>query len=193
MTDVAPNRSARILGEDYDLTAAQMNLLLKEEGFLEGEAGAYRVTEKGKQYADEEHHHRGPGGYSWYNRDWETRTWAPGITDELDISDERKRQIRDAAAAARRLKAAARAAEAAESEGDTSDDGESDVSGPGLFIVAAGVALATVSICGIKKAAPHPKALWNDKAAPSFKKWKNGATRGTDTQGPRGGDDDPAA
>lgn len=104
MTDVAPNRSARILGQDYGLTAVEMNFLLKEEGFLDGEPGAYRLTEKAKRYADEQDHHRGPGGYSWYNRDWETRTWDPAITDELDISDERKRQIQGAACTARRLK-----------------------------------------------------------------------------------------
>ncbi len=193
MTDVAPNRSARILGQDYGLTAVEMNFLLKEEGFLDGEPGAYRRTEKGKRYADGQDHHRGPGGYSWYNRDWKTRTWDPAITDELDISDERKRQIQEAARAARRLKAAARAAEAAESDSDTIEDGESNGSGPDPLTVAVGVALAAVSIYGIKKAAPHLKALWTDKAAPRFKKLKNGPPGDTDAQAPPDKDDDPTA
>jgi len=55
-----------------------MNVILKELGYVEGDPGAYGVTEKGAKYAFEKDHHRGPGGYSWYNRDWTTRTWDNG-------------------------------------------------------------------------------------------------------------------
>jgi hypothetical protein len=85
MSESEPNRSARVLGFLYGLTAMEMNILLKEEGFLEGEPGQYSVTETGRRYAAEQHHHRGTGGYAWYNRDWEQRTWDPSITDELDV------------------------------------------------------------------------------------------------------------
>jgi hypothetical protein len=35
--------SARVLGQKYGLTAQEMNHLLKEEDFLDGEAGGYSV------------------------------------------------------------------------------------------------------------------------------------------------------
>ena len=62
MTEFAPNRSSQIMGQDYGLTAVEMNFLLKEEGFLDGGPGTWTITEKGKQYADEQHHRRGTGG-----------------------------------------------------------------------------------------------------------------------------------
>lgn len=68
-------KSARILGQEFGRTAREMNELLKEHGYLYGEPGAYGLTEKGEQYAQEQHHSRGTGGYAHYNRSWETRTW----------------------------------------------------------------------------------------------------------------------
>jgi len=63
-------KSARILGQEYGLTAQEMNFVLKEEGFLDGEPGNYTVSEKGKKYSEEQDHHRGTGGYAYYNRNW---------------------------------------------------------------------------------------------------------------------------
>lgn len=80
---MAVGKSARVLGLEFGRSARDMNALLKEHGYLDGEPGAYAVTEKGASFAREEHHHRGPGGYSWYNRDWEVRTWADGTADAL--------------------------------------------------------------------------------------------------------------
>jgi hypothetical protein len=58
--------------------------------------------------------------------------------------------------------------------------------------VAVGVAIAAVCIYGIKKAAPHLKALCTDKAAPRIKKLKNGP-HDAEAQAPPDEDDDPAA
>lgn len=69
-------KSARVLGWEFRKTAQEMNVLLKEHGYLYGDPGAYGLTEKGEQFAQEQDHHRGTGGYSHYNRYWETRTWA---------------------------------------------------------------------------------------------------------------------
>lgn len=69
-------KSARVLGGEFGRTARDMNALLKEHGYLYGEPGAYGLTEKGEQYAEEHYHHRGTGGYAHYNRHWETRTWS---------------------------------------------------------------------------------------------------------------------
>ena len=45
--------SAKRLGERCGLTAEEMNVLLKEEGFLSGEPGNYYPTEKGKLFVVE--------------------------------------------------------------------------------------------------------------------------------------------
>ena len=45
--------SAKRLGERCGLTAEEMNILLKEEGFLSGEPGNYYPTEKGKLFVVE--------------------------------------------------------------------------------------------------------------------------------------------
>ena len=109
-------KSARILGEDLGLNSQEMNQLLKDQGFLEGDPGAYVVTEKGAQFAKETDFHRGPGGYSWYNRDWTQRTWDESIKDVLDTSPESRQAARDAVAEARRLKWDAIKAERAEAD-----------------------------------------------------------------------------
>ena len=166
MTESAPNRSARIMGHDYGLTATEMNFLLKEEGILDGGPGMWTVREKGKQYADEQDHHRGTGGYSWYNRDWETRTWNPSITDELNITNEKLQQAREATRAARQQKADLRVAQAAAFDTANIDDTQPNDSGPGPLALAVGLVFVAVSIYGITKLARHLKRPRTDKAAP---------------------------
>lgn len=187
MTDVPPNRSARILGQEHGLTAAEMNFLLKLEGFLEGEPGAYRLTPKGARYASEQDHHRGTGGYSQYNRYWETRTWDPRVTAEVNLSDDRKRQIREAAQEARRLKQAAAAVEAVAPQADAGKGAKSNGSGVDPLTVAVGVALAAVSVYGIKKVAPHLKALWTERGGPRSTEPDDSSGDATDS--PDGDDD----
>lgn len=68
-------KSARVLGWEFAKTAREMNELFKQHGYLEGEPGAYGLTEKGKQYAEEKYHTNGVGGYSHYQVNYETRTW----------------------------------------------------------------------------------------------------------------------
>jgi hypothetical protein len=70
-------KSARVLGWEFGRTAREMNELLREHGYLYGNPGAYGLTEKGQQFADEQYHSRGTGGYAHYNRSWEP---APGTT-----------------------------------------------------------------------------------------------------------------
>lgn len=80
--------SARILGQDYGLTAEEMNRVLVKLGFLKGSPGDYSLTEKAMQYAVEKDFHRGTGGYSCYNRYWTTRTFDNSIKEVLDVSAE---------------------------------------------------------------------------------------------------------
>ena len=46
-------KSARILGEEYGVSAPIMNRILKKQGFLEGEPNAYKLTPKGLLYGKE--------------------------------------------------------------------------------------------------------------------------------------------
>jgi len=165
-------KSARVLGQDYGLTAQEMNHVLKEEGYLEGESGNYSVTEKGEKYVSEQDHSRGTGGYSFYNPSWTTRTWDEEITDELDITEDRKKEIR------KEMKESRQKVNEPEDESiefdygyedaDTDTNTTDDTSG-GFFLVLA-ILLAG---CGIKKAAPYAKRFWDDSAKPFLNEDKN--------------------
>lgn len=186
------------MGEDYDLTAYEMNILLKEEGFLEGEPGLYTVTEKGKPFAEEQDHHRGTGGYSHYNRSWETRTWSPSITDELDVTDERRQQIREAARSKRQRNNESQSSEVAQFDVPKTGDGDERESGldPRLVV---GVLAGTVLLgYGIWKLSPYAKSMWTAKATPRLNRLRNRRVEKQATIAKRidltvadGGDDDP--
>lgn len=146
-------KSARVLGYDLRMSAQDMNALLKEHGYLAGEPGAYGLTEKGMQFGHEEDHHRGPGGHSWYNRDWTTRTWDEEVLDALaaDMSN---------AAPAPNVVAVDEPVADLDNDFDHSDadperDYQQDI---GRVWVWVGVGVA-VMVAGAV-AAPHAKRLW---------------------------------
>ena len=79
-------RSAKQLGVVFSRTAAAMNLLLRDHGFLEGEPGAWRPTELGKQFAQWQDRDNGYGGYA--ARQWSWLSWSDGLVDALKASME---------------------------------------------------------------------------------------------------------
>jgi hypothetical protein len=166
----APNRSARVMAEGHGLTAEQMNILLKDQGFLEGDPGAYRVTSKGEPFAAERIE-SSSGGDPSRNPSWGMRTWSPELEDELDLSPERKREVREIASDQRRQRAEQRAAAAAAAAAPSAAD-DSDTDGSGLQIdplkTAAVVTALFVAGVAIWKGAPHAKRLWREKAAPGI-------------------------
>ena len=168
-------KSARIMGQDYGLTAQEMNFVLREEGYLDGEPGSYSVTEKGLAYAVEEDHHRGTGGYSWYNRYWTTRTWDDSIQDEIEITDERKKEIREALALAKQKIRESEDEDISISSADIDIDNEevSKDNDSDPLVLAIGALIVGVSVYGIYKAAPYVKSWWNDKAVPGIRQLKN--------------------
>lgn len=93
--------SARILGQDYGLTAEEMNRVLVKQGFLQGTPGNYSMTQKALQYAVEKSFHRGTGGYACYNRYWSTRTFDDSIKEALDVSADLISEVRSEIAADR--------------------------------------------------------------------------------------------
>jgi hypothetical protein len=165
-------KSARILGEDYGLTAQEMNFILKEEGYLEGEAGNYVVTEKGAKFAGE-----GKTSYGYINGNWSTRTWNDEIVDNLDITNDRKREIRQAILIAKQNTNELKDHSAA-IEGDSYSNEDTDsINVNEALVKAVGAILIVASVYGIYKATPYIKDWWGDKALPSLEKWRDKAAR----------------
>lgn len=84
--------SAKRLGEKIGLTSQEMNVLLKEEGYQNGEPGNYSTTDKGKPYVSEKGWDNGYGGYAF--RGYNYNEWDESILDDIDTSPERLSQIR---------------------------------------------------------------------------------------------------
>ena len=78
--------SARTLGQQYGLTAAEMNRVLVKKGILAGNPGDYYLTELGDLYGATKHFHRGCGGSAQYNRYWSERTYDESIKNVLNIT-----------------------------------------------------------------------------------------------------------
>lgn len=88
--------SARGIGRRLGLTAQQVNVALKEAGFLSGEPGAYGLTDRGAQFGKEHYHSNGVGGYSRYQVNYETRSWDESVIEELQKSMRQAGQTRGA-------------------------------------------------------------------------------------------------
>ncbi|MBW3080454.1 Sec23/Sec24 zinc finger-containing protein [Bifidobacterium saguinibicoloris] len=73
--------SARILGEKMGLTAREVNVLLKDRGFLEGEPGAYRITDEGSEHGETVFRSNGYGGSA--ARSWEYDIWDEDVMYEI--------------------------------------------------------------------------------------------------------------
>jgi hypothetical protein len=170
------SKSATALGQLYGVTGQVMNVILKELGYLEGDPGAYAVTEKGTKYAFENDHHRGPGGYSWYNRDWATRSWADDIVDNLDVTDDLKHKAQETVSAARATKRATETVvdEIGAGAGAVADNAPNGIAN---WKKVAAVAALAGSAYGAVKAAPHAKRLLDEKVVPGLKSIKDKVLR----------------
>lgn len=174
-------KSAGLLGMEFGKTAREMNELLKQHGYLEGSPGAYGLTDKGKQFGQEEDHHRGVGGYAHYNRYWTTRTWDPSVLDALanDIANQSTAHEPGAGSAGEDVPAEQDAGSTDEISpeedsaapielGFESDNDDRVLDKIYAWVGAAGVAFAVGSAV-----APHAKRWWDDTAAPRTKKvWR---------------------
>lgn len=175
-------KSATQLGKDFCLNGQEMNQLLKNQGFLEGEPGAYWVTEKGLPFATETDLHRGTGGLQWYNKYWSERTWDPSIMDELEMSVKQQQAAIDAVADRRTIAAARKAVQeiadrnfqatgsafvSPVEEASTDSFGSGDRQIASDIAVGAGIIAVVIGVgYGVYKAAPHVKRWWNEKAEP---------------------------
>ena len=171
-------KSARLLGMEFGKTAREMNELLKQHGYLEGSPGAYGLSEKGKQFGQEEDHHRGVGGYDHYNRYWTTRTWDESVLDGLanDIANQSTAHEPGAGSAGEDVPAeqdAGSTDEISSEEDFAAPIGlgfESDSDDRDLQKIYAWVGAAMVAFAVGRAVAPHAKRWWDNTAAPRTKK-----------------------
>ena len=175
-------KSARILGQEFGLTAQEMNFILKEDGYLDGEPGRYTVTEKGQVFAREQDHHRGTGGYDYYNRRWSTISWDEKIADELNITDKRKRRIRQTISIAKQktkepiedFSANKPECYSYENNYEPAEVGE-EFNDEIYEEIGRTIGNAIIEIATY--ASPYIKLWWNKKAIPSLKKKKDKIAR----------------
>ena len=80
------SRTATELGREFALNAADMNLLLRDHGFIEGRPGARLPPEMGMQFADSADFDNGYGGYA--HRTWGWLLWPDEAVDALKASIE---------------------------------------------------------------------------------------------------------
>lgn len=85
--------SAKRLGEKIGLTAEQTNTLLKDEGYIIGDAGEYILTEKGKMFARVNGWDNGYGGFAY--RGYNYNEYDESILNNLNINDENLERIRN--------------------------------------------------------------------------------------------------
>lgn len=77
--------SAKQLGDIIGKTAAEVNRILKDKGFVQGDPGEYKLTEEGQQYGEYRDKDNGHGGRA--HRSWYFIMWAGEILEK--ISDNR--------------------------------------------------------------------------------------------------------
>ncbi|MGW1465159.1 hypothetical protein ACWCPT_12515 [Streptomyces sp. NPDC002308] len=144
-----------------------MNELLKEHGYLDGSPGAYGLTEKGQQYAKEQHHSRGTGGYAQYNRNWETRTWSEEAAAALRADLE----ANPGGFCAGEPSTEAEAAFEDDPEVDCGgiEDDDSQVSWKTLAVGGA--------VAGAILIAPHVKPFWDSRVKPAARKPRGRLTK----------------
>lgn len=83
--DLSQTFSASRLGRQTGNTAREINNLLKEHGFMEGDPGFYRPTSKGEPFCVEKFDGNGYGGYA--ARSWSWLEWSKDIIPRLGLND----------------------------------------------------------------------------------------------------------
>lgn len=74
-------KSARLIGEVLGLTAREVNVKLKEIGFLKGKPGNYDLTEEGQKHGRLSGDNNGYGGYAY--KSWGYAVWDNEVVDIL--------------------------------------------------------------------------------------------------------------
>lgn len=166
------SKSTSGLGRELGLNSQEMNILLRDAGYLKGEPGNWTVTEKGQEYADQRHWDVSNSMHAGYL----TTRWDDKILEELGtVSPERKQQIDDEIATRRaeqRIQKQEYQTEINNEYGNNSDDPifenaedeslETDGKTAGLTIAVAGCLLFA------KWAKPRIQKWWNEAGHTKF-------------------------
>lgn len=103
--------TATEIGRRIQASAEVVNQLLLEKGLIQGDPGAYGLTEAGRLFGAAVDKDNGYGG--WAHRSWGWNTWSESVIDELGATPEK---IAEMTAALKAAKAAKRAADRIEAE-----------------------------------------------------------------------------
>lgn len=150
-------KSARLLGQEFGgRTAAAMNLLPHDHGFLEGKPGAWGLTELGEKFAKWSDHDNGYGGYA--HRAWSYITWDEKVTDALRASmkanpDGIVATAPTPAAVVTTIKSAVSAPTVR--------------SAPQLLAKNKRAAAGLLALAGLGAAAPYVRRAWDEKVRPA--------------------------
>jgi hypothetical protein len=108
-----PGLSATDIGRLIGASPAEVNSLLRDQGFLNGDPGAYGLTPEGSRLGVQVHNDNGYRGVAY--RGWSTTYFDPSILNVLDAKPENIAQAKSDVAdyrLAQRIAAAALSAEA---------------------------------------------------------------------------------
>lgn len=86
-------KSARMLGDMIGKTAAEVNKLLNEKGYLSGEPGNWSMTDKGREHGEERHKDNGYGG--WAARSWSFPMWDEDVAYDIGDPDGHRQRVNE--------------------------------------------------------------------------------------------------
>ena len=153
-----PVLSATDIGRLIGASPAEVNRLLRDQGFLSGDPGAYGLTPEGSRFGVHVHNDNGYGGVAY--RGWSTTYFDPSILDVLDAKSENIAQARGDVAdyrLAQRIAAAALTAEAEEEYRRRPEAGEQaahatrELDPERLAIALAGLAVTVATGVGVHR------------------------------------------
>lgn len=169
-------RSTAALGRDLGLNSQEMNILLRDKGYLEGEPGDWKLTDKGREHAKQQHWDVPSSGHAGYV----TTRWDDSVREDIgEVSPECKRQIDDEISARRAEQHRQRQERQTALDNNGDDDSEDGYSydryGEDAVIdgKAAGVAIAVLAIGFLgakfaKWAKPRVEKWWDETAQPKL-------------------------
>lgn len=169
-------KSTAGLGRELGLNSQETNILLRDAGYLEGEPGDWRLTEKGQEHAEQQHWDVSSPMHAGYV----TTRWDDSVLEGLgEVSPERKQQIDDEISARRAELRRQRQERQTDPENISDDEpggtGYADTDDDGMEIdgKAAGIVIALIAggyVAGkvVKWAKPHVEKWWNETAHPKL-------------------------
>jgi len=152
-------KTATALGREFGRTAREMNKLLKDHGFMDGDPGAYRPTELGNPFAQSHDFDNGYGGFA--HRQWGWLSWTDGLPDALRASMEANLDgVVSPAPAPAAVVTNVKLGSAASRTG----------SGAGVQFLNKNRWVAVVVLGGLAVSTPVARRAWNEKVRPTASK-----------------------